>query len=104
MRHTPGTHHEPLGMQALDDFWRHQRGAWTELYTPQCMRLRDHGIADLSYQPARGQLGSIGPHRLQMRVLERGEGDVLGHAVGAYQVDCVLGQVRCMPFEFDMEM
>jgi hypothetical protein len=39
-----------------------------------------------------------------MRVLERGEGDMLRHAMGAHQVDCPLGQVRCVPFELDMEL
>src|SRR5262245_56268165 len=91
-------------MQALDDLWRHQRRAWTELCASQCMRLRDHGLTDLSHQPARGQLGSIGPHRLQMRVLERGKSDVLRHAMSPHQVYRPLGQVRRMPFEFDMEV
>src|SRR5262249_43644814 len=41
---------------------------------------------------------------LQMRVLERGEGDVRRHAMSTHQVYRVLGQVRRMPFEFDMEV
>src|SRR2546426_183685 len=68
------------------------------------MRLCDHGIADFSHQPAYGQFRSIGPHLPQMRVLERGEGDVLRHAMSTHQVYRPLGQVRRMPFEFDMEM
>src|SRR5712691_11749593 len=60
MRHTPGTYSKTLGMQTLDKLWCHQRCAWTELYTPQCVRLCDHGIAYLPHQPARGQLGGIG--------------------------------------------
>jgi hypothetical protein len=39
-----------------------------------------------------------------MRLLERGEGNVRRHAVGTHQVDRALGQVRRMPFEFDMEV
>src|SRR5262252_1643925 len=39
-----------------------------------------------------------------MCVLERGEGDVLRHAISPHQVYRPLGQVRRMPFEFDMEM
>src|SRR5215475_3831125 len=104
MCHAPGTHSKTLSMQALDDLWRHQRRAWTELGASQCMRLHDHGLADLSHQPTGGQLGSIGPHRLQMRVLERGEGDVRRHAMSPHQVYRPLGQVRRMPFEFDMEV
>src|SRR5262245_29616894 len=91
-------------MQALDDLRRHEGRAGTELGASQVMRLRDHGSTDLSHQPARGQLGRIGPHRLQMRVLERGEGDVLCHAMRTHQVYRALGQVRRMPFEFDMEV
>src|SRR5262249_20760539 len=60
------------------------------------------GLTDLSHQPAVGQLGSIGPHRLQLCVLERGKDDLLRHAIGAHHVDRPLGQVRCMPFKLDM--
>jgi hypothetical protein len=78
-------------MQVLDKPWGHQRRVWTELRAPQRMRLHDHGIADRPHQSARGTLGSISPHRLQMYVLERGEGGMLHHAVGAHQVYCPLG-------------
>lgn len=91
IRYAPSAHDKTLSMQVLDEPWGHQRRVWTELCASQCMRLRDHGIADLPHQPARGKLGSTGPHRLQMRVLEQGEGDVQRHAMGAHQVDRPLG-------------
>src|SRR4029450_12653221 len=91
IRHAPSAHYKTLSMQVLDKPWGHQGRVWIELHAPQCMRLRDHDIADRPHQPARGTLGSISPHRLQMYVLERGEGGILHHTVGAHQVYRLLG-------------
>src|SRR5262245_9766405 len=86
IRHTPGTDYQALSMQMLDEPWGHQRGVRTELGTSQGMRLCDHGVAALPYQPARSQRRSVGLHRLQMCVLERGKSDMLRHTMGAHKV------------------
>src|SRR5262245_2343834 len=78
--HSPGTDDEAFRVQAVHELWSDGASARTELGQPQRPRLSDVCVADLGDQPAGRQLGSEGTRLLELRFLERRDGDLCRHA------------------------
>src|SRR2546428_2556979 len=72
--------------------------------TQLCPRLRDARVAHLADEPAGRQRGSIGACLLELRYLERGDGDLSRHAAGADQVHGLLREARGVSLDLDVDV
>src|SRR6266478_4006658 len=102
--HTPCSDDEALGMEAVDQLWRHRVRSRTELAQSQRSRLRDRRITDLGHEPAARQFGCMGSRFLQPCPLKKGDGDLAGHPAPAHQVRGPLRQMGRVPLDLRVEV